>query len=139
MRFDRQLRYFSDLADGGQGASRAHERLRASRVCLLGVGGLGSWAAYALVCCGVGELVLVDGDVVEPSNFNRQILYRESDIGRPKADAAAEALAGFSSFTSLVTAAATARRAAPRWRMRCVGATSSSTPSIGPRTTSSDG
>ena len=103
VRFDRQLRYFSDLADGGQGASRAHERLRASRVCLLGVGGLGSWAAYALVCCGVGELVLVDGDVVEPSNFNRQILYRESDIGRPKVAAAAEALAGFSSFTSLVT------------------------------------
>ena len=70
-------------------------------MALLGVGGLGSWAAYALACCGVGELVLVDGDVVEESNFNRQILYRERDIGRPKTEAAAEALAEFDSACRL--------------------------------------
>ena len=70
-------------------------------MALLGVGGLGSWAAYALACCGVGELVLVDGDVVEESNFNRQILYRERDIGRPKVDAAADALAEFNSSCRL--------------------------------------
>ena len=70
-------------------------------MALLGVGGLGSWAAYALACCGVGELVLVDGDVVEESNFNRQILYRERDIGRPKVEAAAEALAEFDSACRL--------------------------------------
>jgi bacteriocin biosynthesis cyclodehydratase domain-containing protein len=102
-RFDRQLRYLSDLARDGGGGARHHERLRASRVCLLGVGGLGSWAAYALACCGVGELVLVDGDVVEESNFNRQILYRERDVGRPKVVAAAEALAEFDSAATLVT------------------------------------
>ena len=78
---------------------------------LLGVGGLGSWAAYALACCGVGELVLVDGDRVEESNFNRQILYRERDIGRPKAEAAAEALAEFDSRCRLDAGAAPARRA----------------------------
>ncbi|MBN1530807.1 MAG: TOMM precursor leader peptide-binding protein [Thermoleophilaceae bacterium] len=97
VRFDRQLRYLSDLARDGGGGARHHERLRSSRVCLLGVGGLGSWAAYALACCGVGELLLVDGDVVEESNFNRQILYRECDLGRPKVAAAAEALAAFHS------------------------------------------
>ena len=70
-------------------------------MALLGVGGLGSWAAYALACCGVGELVLVDGDVVEESNFNRQILYRERDLGRPKVEAAAEALAEFDSTCRL--------------------------------------
>ncbi len=70
-------------------------------MALLGVGGLGSWAAYALACCGVGELVLVDGDRVEESNFNRQILYRERDIGRLKTEAAAEALAAFNSSCSL--------------------------------------
>ncbi len=101
-RFDRQLRYFSDLAAPGQGAAEHHERVRSSRVCLLGLGGLGSWAAYALACLGVGELVLVDGDVVEESNFNRQILYRERDVGRPKAAAAAAAIAEFNSATSLV-------------------------------------
>ena len=68
---------------------------------ILGVGGLGSWASYALACCGVGELVLLDGDLVEESNFNRQILYRERDVGRPKAEAAADALAEFDSSCRL--------------------------------------
>ena len=72
-------------------------------MALLGVGGLGSWAAYALACCGVGELVLVDGDRVEESNFNRQILYRERDIGRLKTEAAAEALAEFNSACRLTS------------------------------------
>ena len=100
-RWDRQLRYFSDLAAGDTPASEYQRRIRAARVALLGVGGLGSWVAYALACCGVGELVLVDGDVVEESNFNRQILYRERDIGRPKVDAAADALAEFNSSCRL--------------------------------------
>ena len=100
-RYDRQLRYFSDLAAPGTPAADYHRRIRDARVALLGVGGLGSWAAYALACCGVGELVLVDGDVVEESNFNRQILYRERDIGRPKVEAAAEALAEFDSACAL--------------------------------------
>jgi bacteriocin biosynthesis cyclodehydratase domain-containing protein len=100
-RYDRQLRYFADLAAEGTPAAEYHRRIREARVALLGVGGLGSWAAYALACCGVGELVLVDGDVVEESNFNRQILYRERDIGRPKVDAAAEALAEFDSACRL--------------------------------------
>jgi bacteriocin biosynthesis cyclodehydratase domain-containing protein len=100
-RYDRQLRYFADLAEDGTPASEYHRRIRTARVALLGVGGLGSWAAYALACCGVGELVLVDGDVVEESNFNRQILYRERDLGRPKVEAAAEALAEFDSTCRL--------------------------------------
>jgi molybdopterin/thiamine biosynthesis adenylyltransferase len=104
-RFDRQLRYFADLGSDSIPAAEYHRRIRTARVALLGVGGLGSWAAYALACCGVGELVLVDGDRVEESNFNRQILYRERDIGRPKVDAAAEALAEFDSALRLETVA----------------------------------
>ena len=100
-RFDRQLRYFADLASDSVPASEYHRRIRSARVALLGVGGLGSWAAYALACCGVGELVLVDGDSVEQSNFNRQILYRERDVGRVKVEAAAEALAAFNSGCAL--------------------------------------
>jgi bacteriocin biosynthesis cyclodehydratase domain-containing protein len=82
-------------------ASEYHRRVRDARVALLGVGGLGSWAAYALACCGVGALALVDGDRVEESNFNRQILYREVDVGRLKVEAAAEALAAFDSACAL--------------------------------------
>ena len=102
-RYDRQLRYFGDLASGAQRASDYQQRLHEARVAMLGLGGLGSWAAYALACCGVGELVLVDGDRVEESNFNRQILYRERDIGRAKVDAAADALAAFNSSCLLET------------------------------------
>jgi bacteriocin biosynthesis cyclodehydratase domain-containing protein len=104
-RYDRQLRYFGDLASGPVPASGYQRRLSEARVAMLGVGGLGSWAAYALACCGVGELVLVDGDRVEESNFNRQILYRERDIGRPKVDAAAASLAEFNSALRLETVA----------------------------------
>jgi molybdopterin-synthase adenylyltransferase len=100
-RYDRQLRYFSDLASGGTPASEYHLRLRRARIVMLGAGGLGSWAAYALAGCGVGDLVLVDGDRVEESNFNRQILYRERDVGRLKAEVAVETLAAFDSACRL--------------------------------------
>jgi molybdopterin-synthase adenylyltransferase len=100
-RYDRQLRYFGDLSDGDVPAAEHQRRLAEARVVMLGVGGLGSWASYALACCGIGELVLVDGDRVEESNFNRQILYRERHIGRPKVHAAAEALGEFDSACRL--------------------------------------
>ena len=102
-RYDRQLRYFSDVSSGALPPSEYQRRLREARVLMLGVGGLGSWASYALLCCGVGELVLVDGDEVEESNFNRQILYRERDVGRTKVEAAAETLAEFDSSCRLTT------------------------------------
>jgi bacteriocin biosynthesis cyclodehydratase domain-containing protein len=71
-------------------------------VLVLGVGGLGSWAAISLACCGVGELTLVDGDSVELSNLNRQLLYTEDDIGRPKATAAAAAIERFNPGVAVV-------------------------------------
>jgi bacteriocin biosynthesis cyclodehydratase domain-containing protein len=101
-RHDRQLRYFSEVGEAGVAPSEYQRRLRDARVLMLGVGGLGSWASYGLVCCGVGEIVLVDHDRVEESNFNRQILYRERDIGRVKVEVAAEALRGFDSHCRLV-------------------------------------
>jgi bacteriocin biosynthesis cyclodehydratase domain-containing protein len=96
-RFDRQLRYFSDIGGAGLTPSQCQERLREARLAVLGVGGLGGWAAWALACVGVGEMWLVDGDRVEVSNLNRQILYTESDIGRLKVEAAAERLRAFNS------------------------------------------
>jgi bacteriocin biosynthesis cyclodehydratase domain-containing protein len=94
-RYDRQLRYFADVAPDGMSAPDAQLRLREARVLVLGVGGLGSWAALSLACCGVGELTLVDGDLVELSNLNRQVLYGPDDVGRPKAPVAAAALQRF--------------------------------------------
>lgn len=72
-------------------------RLRRSRVLLVGVGGTGSFAAQALVSSGVGLLHCVEPDVVELSNLNRQLLFREDDIGRPKLDAALASLRALNS------------------------------------------
>ncbi|MGM1058719.1 HesA/MoeB/ThiF family protein [Saccharothrix sp. Mg75] len=66
--------------------------LRQARVTIVGVGGVGSTAALALTQSGIGALHLVEPDVVELSNLNRQVLYTEHDLGRPKIDAAIEAL-----------------------------------------------
>jgi bacteriocin biosynthesis cyclodehydratase domain-containing protein len=95
-RFDRQLRYFSDVS-GGPTPSQCQDRLEGARVAVLGVGGLGGWSALTLSCCGIGEMLLVDFDRVELSNLNRQVLYGEDDIGQLKAEAAAERLASFNS------------------------------------------
>jgi bacteriocin biosynthesis cyclodehydratase domain-containing protein len=90
-RFDRQLRYFSDVASE-QTPSECQGKLENARIAVLGVGGLGGWSALALACCGVGDMLLVDFDTVEISNLNRQILFGVDDIGRPKAKLAAERL-----------------------------------------------
>lgn len=95
-RFDRQLRYFSDITTGPP-VSQCQERLENARVAVLGIGGLGGWSALNLACCGIGELLLVDFDRVELNNLNRQVLYSEADIGRYKAEAAAERLSAFNS------------------------------------------
>jgi bacteriocin biosynthesis cyclodehydratase domain-containing protein len=94
-RYDRQLRYFADVAPAGVSAPDCQLRLRDAHVVVLGVGGLGTWAALSLACCGVGELTLVDGDCVELSNLNRQVLFGADDIGRPKASTAAAAIERF--------------------------------------------
>ena len=68
------------------------ERLKASSVLVVGAGGLGSPLAMYLAAAGVGRLGLVDFDRVEASNLQRQVLYGQPDVGRPKLDAAEERL-----------------------------------------------
>lgn len=104
-RFDRQLRYFSDVGEPGLMPSECQRRLREAKVAVLGVGGLGGSAAMWLACCGVGEMWLIDGDRVEVSNLNRQVLYSEADVGLLKVEAAARRLRAFNS-SMRVTAAA---------------------------------
>ncbi|MCU0616724.1 MAG: molybdopterin-synthase adenylyltransferase MoeB [Gemmatimonadaceae bacterium] len=85
-RYARQRR-LPEFGDAGQA------RLAASRVLIVGVGGLGSPAAQYLAAAGVGTIGLVDDDVVDVSNLHRQPLYGTADVGRAKVDAAASRLA----------------------------------------------
>ena len=68
------------------------EQLLAARVLIIGAGGLGSPAAMYLAAAGVGQLVIVDDDVVDLSNLQRQLLHHDADIGRNKATSADDAL-----------------------------------------------
>lgn len=68
-------------------------KLREAAVAVFGVGGVGSFAAEALARAGIGTLVLVDNDVVKPSNCNRQLVALSSTIGRKKVDVMAERIA----------------------------------------------
>lgn len=85
-RYSRHLR-LTEVGIEGQ------RRLERSRVLLIGAGGLGSPAAFYLAAAGVGHLRLVDDDVVDRSNLQRQILHVEAAIGQAKVESARERLA----------------------------------------------
>ena len=67
--------------------AEAMKRLADARVLVVGVGGVGSWCAEALVRTGLGHITLVDDDVVAESNLNRQCPAMATTVGRPKVDA----------------------------------------------------
>ena len=71
---------------------KGQQRLLKGRALLVGVGGLGCPTALYLAAAGVGSIGLIDADVVDMSNLQRQILFGESDIGRPKVEAARDRL-----------------------------------------------
>jgi len=77
--------------------------LRAASVLVVGTGGLGAPIALYLAAAGVGRLGLVDFDVVDPSNLQRQVLFGTGDIGRPKTEVAAERLRAINPHVDLVT------------------------------------
>jgi adenylyltransferase/sulfurtransferase len=84
---------------GGPG----QQRLKAARVLVVGAGGLGSPALLYLAAAGVGTLGIVDDDEVSLSNLQRQVLHGTADIGRPKTDSAADALARLNSHVAVET------------------------------------
>ena len=85
-------RYARHLLLPGVGAA-GQERLAAARVLVVGAGGLGSPVLTYLAAAGVGTLGVVDDDVVDLTNLQRQVVHGTADLGRPKVDSAADRIA----------------------------------------------
>ena len=83
LRYSRHL-LLEQFGDVGQ------RRLRNARVLVMGAGGLGSPILHYLAAAGVGTIAIVDDDVVEATNLQRQVLHTTADVGRPKVQSAAE-------------------------------------------------
>lgn len=77
------IRYKRNLEQNGI-TQEAQEKLLNARVLIMGAGGLGSGVIMNLAALGVGQIKIIDGDIVEESNFNRQIIHKYKNIGRAK-------------------------------------------------------
>jgi adenylyltransferase/sulfurtransferase len=78
------------------------KKLKAAKVLCVGTGGLGAPLAYYLAAAGIGTLGLVDFDVVDESNLQRQIIHSTKDVGRPKIDSASEKLQALNPYLKIV-------------------------------------
>lgn len=96
LRFSRQIMLPEIDVDG-------QDKLFRARVGVIGLGGLGCPAAQYLVASGIGQLTLVDDDIVDLSNLQRQILHEEASIDLPKVDSAAQRLRQLHSGTKIQT------------------------------------
>ncbi len=97
---DEILRYSRHLIMPEVGME-GQQKLKAARVLCIGAGGLGSPMALYLAAAGVGTLGIVDFDVVDYTNLQRQIIHSTADVGRKKLDSAAEKLQGINPFLNL--------------------------------------
>jgi sulfur-carrier protein adenylyltransferase/sulfurtransferase len=78
------------------------KRLKNAKVLCVGAGGLGSPALLYLAAAGVGTLGVIDFDVVDESNLQRQVIHGQSDVGRPKAESAKDSIAEINPYVNVV-------------------------------------
>jgi molybdopterin/thiamine biosynthesis adenylyltransferase len=93
-RYDRQM-LIPEIGESGQ------ELLKKAKVFIAGAGGLGSPISIYLAAAGIGKIRLVDCDVVDETNLNRQVLHWEKDVGRRKVESASEKLKNLNPYVSI--------------------------------------
>lgn len=96
---ERYARHLMLAEVGGPG----QQRLKAARVALVGMGGIGAPASLYLAAAGVGTLRLIDKDVISLSNLQRQILFQTNDVGRPKVAVGADRLRALNPHVQIET------------------------------------
>ncbi len=101
MKVEQWLRYHRQMLLDGWG-EKGQQKLANAHVAVVGVGGLGCPIDLYLAAAGVGKITIIDADVVEETNLNRQILHWSNDIGKPKVQSAAEKLRQFNPQVTVV-------------------------------------
>jgi len=94
-RYSRQT-MLSEIGEDGQ------RKIRQSSVLVIGAGGLGSAVCTYLVAAGIGKLFIIDADTVSIDNLQRQVLYRENQVGKPKSITAQKSLQGLNSDVEII-------------------------------------
>ncbi len=102
-RFSRNFDFFGSLATFGENKYAYQERMLEARICVLGCGGLGTHILFDLAAVGAKHLTILDFDRIELSNLNRQILYKEADIGAIKVETTKRRLLEFNSGLEITT------------------------------------
>lgn len=94
---DRYARHIVMPEIGGVG----QRKLKAAKVLVIGAGGLGSPALQYLAAAGVGTIGIVDDDMVDATNLQRQIIHRDADVGRPKVESAKDAITALNPYVGV--------------------------------------
>ncbi len=85
-RYIRQINFFSSFEIKKKVKEKFQDRIEKAKVCIIGVGGIGSWVINSLVRSGVSRITVIDSDIVQLSNLARQCFFTEKDLGRYKVD-----------------------------------------------------
>lgn|SRR3989338_1419976 len=85
-KYQKQVSFLGELSGSLQEAVELQKKLEKTKIAVFGVGGIGSWMVNGLYQIGIGELRIVDPDIVEKSNLNRQLYYDTQDVGRNKVE-----------------------------------------------------
>ncbi len=103
-RFGYEIEWFTHFEKGDLDRFCIFQRIRKAKIAIIGAGGLGSNVAVLLTALGIGELTIVDADIVEESNLVRQFFYKECDCGKTKkVTALKNFIQSFSSYTKVKT------------------------------------
>ena len=98
---DHELEKYSRQIILNEVGPEGQQKLKKASVLIIGIGGLGSSVIQYLNAAGVGKIGIVDYDKVELSNLNRQLIYKDSDIGKSKVDVAKNYISELNSFTKI--------------------------------------
>lgn len=101
-KFRRNIHFIEEYAESHEDLLKMWQSITGATVLIVGLGAVGTWTAANLAQCGVGKIILMDGDTVDVTNLHRQYGFCSADIGKKKVDVLARRLAEFNSQLEII-------------------------------------